>query len=103
MTKPVCESEPTTKHTRNDGTKRPPFRSLGETSLLTGTSNGRPLYLDPFTWVFRGTRFPVRAVFENREGGARVEEFLEWFPGVAREQVLAVLWHAEGTLAVPVA
>jgi uncharacterized protein (DUF433 family) len=54
-------------------------------------------------WVFRGTRVPVRALFENLEGGARVEEFLEWFPGVTREQVLAVLRYAEETLAEPVA
>lgn len=50
-------------------------------------------------WVFRGTRVPVRALFENLEGGARIEDFLEWFPGVTREQVLAVLRYAEETLA----
>lgn len=49
-------------------------------------------------WVFRGTRVPVRALFENLEGGARIDDFLEWFPGVTREQVLAVLRHAEETL-----
>ncbi len=36
-------------------------------------------------------RVPVRALFENLEGGATVDEFLSWFPGVAREQVEAVL------------
>jgi uncharacterized protein (DUF433 family) len=51
-------------------------------------------------WVFKGTRVPVRALFENIEEGATVEDFLEWFPGVAREQVLAVLAHAEESLAV---
>ena len=45
-------------------------------------------------WVFRGTRIPVSALFENLEGGATVDQFLEWFPGVAREQVDAVLEHA---------
>jgi uncharacterized protein (DUF433 family) len=45
-------------------------------------------------WVFRGTRVPVSALFENIEGGATVEQFLEWFPGVARAQVEAVLEHA---------
>lgn len=53
--------------------------------------------------VFRGTRVPVRALFENLEGGARIEEFLEWFPGVSREQVLAVLRYTEETLAESVA
>jgi uncharacterized protein (DUF433 family) len=42
-------------------------------------------------WVFRGTRVPVHALFENIEGGATVDQFLEWFPGVTRDQVEAVL------------
>jgi uncharacterized protein (DUF433 family) len=51
-------------------------------------------------WLFKGTRVPVKALFENIESGARVDEFLEWFPGVSREQVEAVLEHAERSLAV---
>ncbi len=50
-------------------------------------------------WVFRGTRVPVRALFENLEESASVNDFLDWFPGVTREQVLAVLAHAEQSLA----
>jgi uncharacterized protein (DUF433 family) len=50
-------------------------------------------------WLFRGTRVPVRALFENLDGGARIDEFLEWFPGVTREQAHAVLAHAERSLA----
>ncbi|MHC4108693.1 MAG: DUF433 domain-containing protein [Planctomycetota bacterium] len=50
-------------------------------------------------WLFRGTRVPVKALFENLEDGARVEEFLNWFPGVEREQVDAVLKHAGRSLA----
>ena len=46
-------------------------------------------------WLFKGTRVPVTALFENLESGARIDEFLEWFPGVTREQVEAVLEHAE--------
>jgi uncharacterized protein (DUF433 family) len=49
-------------------------------------------------WVFKGTRVPVRALFENLEDGARVDEFLEWFPGVKREQVEGVLEYAERSL-----
>jgi len=45
-------------------------------------------------WVFRGTRVPVSAVFENLEDGASISQFLEWFPGVSLEQVRAVLDHA---------
>ena len=51
-------------------------------------------------WVFKGTRVPVKALFENIEEGASVNNFVEWFPGVTREQVLAVLAHAEKSLAV---
>lgn len=51
------------------------------------------------TWLFVGTRVPVRALFENLEGGSTVDEFLEWFPGVARAQVEAVLEHAQRSLA----
>jgi uncharacterized protein (DUF433 family) len=50
-------------------------------------------------WLFVGTRVPVRALFENLESGATVDEFLEWFPGVTREQVEAVLDHAQRSLA----
>ena len=50
-------------------------------------------------WLFRGTRVPVKALFENLEDGARVDDFLEWFPGVTRGEVEAVLRHAEQSLA----
>ncbi len=49
-------------------------------------------------WVFKGTRVPVRALFENLQGGARIGDFLEWFPGVTRAQVEAVLRFAEESL-----
>ena len=49
-------------------------------------------------WLFKGTRVPVRALFENLESGATVTDFLEWFPGVKREQVEAVLDHAQRSL-----
>jgi uncharacterized protein (DUF433 family) len=42
---------------------------------------------------------PVRALFENLEYGARLDEFLEWLPHVTREQVEAVLEHASRSLA----
>jgi len=44
-------------------------------------------------WVFRGTRVPVAALFENLKDGASIDEFLEWFPGVTRVQVEALLDH----------
>src|SRR5688572_30150743 len=54
-------------------------------------------------WVFKGTRVPVQALFENLEGGATVDQFLEWFPGVTREQALNILKFAESSLAVATA
>jgi uncharacterized protein (DUF433 family) len=44
-------------------------------------------------WVFRGTRVPVTALFENLRDGATVDQFLAWFPGVTKAQVAAVLNH----------
>ena len=42
----------------------------------------------------------MQALFANLEDGARVDDFLEWFPGVTREQVEAVLKHEAQSLAV---
>ena len=50
-------------------------------------------------WVFRGSRVPVRALFENLEAGACIDDFLKWFPGVERRQVEAVLEYASQSLA----
>ena len=49
-------------------------------------------------WLFAGTRVPVTALFENLEAGATIDEFVDWFPGVTRQQALAVLQHAERSL-----
>ena len=49
-------------------------------------------------WVFRGTRVPLAALFENLKDGASIDQFLEWFPGVEREQVLAVLDYEMASL-----
>lgn len=45
-------------------------------------------------WVFRGTRVPIAALFENLEENASVEQFVEWFPGVTLAQAQLVLAHA---------
>lgn len=52
-------------------------------------------------WVFRGTRVPVAALFENLEEGASVSEFVDWFPGVTIEQARAVLEHVARSSVVP--
>ena len=51
-------------------------------------------------WVFRDTRVPLAALFENMKAGASVEEFLTWFPGVQRSQVESVLDHDAASAAV---
>ncbi len=50
-------------------------------------------------WVFRGTRVPVSALFENLRDGASIDDFLQWFPGVTREQVEKVIEHEISSLA----
>lgn len=52
-------------------------------------------------WVFRDTRMPVSAVFENLEAGATVDEITEWF-SISKEQVIEVLEFAARSLAAPV-
>jgi uncharacterized protein (DUF433 family) len=68
------------------------WRECPAVERVTGNVSG--------VWLFKGTRVPVKALFENLESGARVDELLEWFPGVTREQVEAVLEHTERSLAV---
>ena len=43
------------------------------------------------TPVFRGTRVPVRTLIDYLENGERLEEFLEEFPTVTREQAIQVM------------
>ncbi len=45
-------------------------------------------------WLFRGSRVPVSALFENLEDGVAVGEFPDLFPGVTLEQARLVLDHA---------
>jgi uncharacterized protein (DUF433 family) len=41
--------------------------------------------------VFAGTRVPVKALYDYLEGGDSLDEFLEDFPSVSREQAVAAL------------
>ena len=41
--------------------------------------------------VFTGTRVPVKSLFDHLEAGDSIEQFLEGFPSVKREQVIALL------------
>ncbi len=47
------------------------------------------------TPVFRGTRVPVQTLMDYLEAGESINEFLEGFPTVSREQVIAFLEEAK--------
>lgn len=46
------------------------------------------------TPVFRGTRVPIKAMFDYLEGGETLEDFLQGFPTVSRETAVAALGEA---------
>lgn len=52
-------------------------------------------------WVFRNTRMPVAAVFENLEDGVTIDELVELYDGLTREQVKSVLDFAARSLGAP--
>jgi uncharacterized protein (DUF433 family) len=49
-------------------------------------------------WVLKGTRMPVSAIFENLEAGANIDNIMEWYDGLDREQVKAVIEFAARSL-----
>lgn len=49
-------------------------------------------------WVFANTRIPVLSLFANLADGASIDDYVEWFPGVTRAQVAAVLEFAAANL-----
>jgi len=61
-----------------------------------------PIAVDPEvlsgTPVFRGTRVPVEALLSNLEAGLTLDEFLENFPTVTREQAIQILEFSKSTL-----
>ncbi|HZT59512.1 MAG TPA: DUF433 domain-containing protein [Pyrinomonadaceae bacterium] len=62
-----------------------------------------PITIDPETLsgapVFRGTRVPVAALLDNLAAGLTLDEFLDNFPTVSREQAVQVLDFYKETLA----
>jgi uncharacterized protein (DUF433 family) len=51
-------------------------------------------------WVLKGTRMPVSVIFENLKAGAKIDEIMEWFEGLDRKQVEAVIEFAARSLDV---
>jgi len=52
-------------------------------------------------WVLHGTRMPVATIFENLEAGANIDDLMEWFDGLDRNQVKAVIEFAARSLDTP--
>ena len=55
------------------------------------------------TPVFKGTRVPVKSLFEYLENNYTLDEFLECFPSVPRQLAREVLESSEAALLAPVA
>ncbi len=49
-------------------------------------------------WIFRGTRFPIATIFENLEQGATIDDILEWYQGLNRQQIQDVVAFARQEL-----
>ncbi len=64
-----------------------PYEIVSEKEILSGTP------------VFRGTRVPVSVLLDNLENGVSLDEFLENFPTVKREQAIKVLELFKNSLA----
>jgi uncharacterized protein (DUF433 family) len=53
------------------------------------------------TPVFSGTRVPIRSLFDHLEGGDSIDDFLEGFPSVRRDQVVALLEMSQQRILEP--
>ena len=52
-------------------------------------------------WVLCGTRMPVSVIFENLEAGANIDDTMDWFEGLDRDQIKAVIEFAARSLEAP--
>lgn len=51
-------------------------------------------------WVLRGTRMPVSTIFANLEAGANIDDIMQWFDGLNRDQIRAVIDFATRSLEI---
>src|SRR2546427_12669418 len=82
------------------------FPAMNKDTLIPNEQN-------PLIWInpermggapcFYGTRLPVNSLFENLEAGVSIDEWLDAFPSVTREQAVAVLEYAPNRMLEPVA
>jgi len=70
-----------------------------KTATTTSFPPDIPIWSDPERMsgapCFLGTRVPVNSLFTNLESGLSLNEYLECFPDVKREQAVAVLEYAK--------
>ena len=52
-------------------------------------------------WVMRDTRMPVATIFENIGAGANIDDIMEWFDGLDRDQIKAVIEFVVRSLDIP--
>lgn len=52
-------------------------------------------------WVLKNTRMPVAMIFESLEAGASLDNIMEWYDGLDRDQVKAVIEFAARSLDTP--
>ncbi len=66
-----------------------------------------PIWVDPERMsgapCFQDTRVPVESLFSNLESGLSLDEYLDCFPDVTREQAVAVLEYAQKSILEPAA
>jgi len=82
--------------------RRPFCSRYGKIRLVMTITEDIPITVDPDIMsgvaVFTGTRVPVSALLENLEVGVSLDEFLENFPTVTREQAVSVLKYFRSSL-----
>jgi uncharacterized protein (DUF433 family) len=73
--------------------------------LIIGMKTNSVVKIDPEimggTPCFAGTRVPARTLIDYLEGGDSLDDFLEDFPTVSREQTIALLEEASELLLAP--
>jgi uncharacterized protein (DUF433 family) len=78
-----------------------------KSSLPLNYPPGVPIWVDPERLsgapCFKGTRVPVDSLFTNLESGLSLDEYLDYFPDVTREQAVAVLEYAQKLTLQPAA
>ena len=78
------------KETGGQGTRMFARLTFMKTSDLSMILHSDPEILGG-TPVFVGTRVPVKSLFDHLEAGDSIDDFIEGFPSVRREQVIALL------------